>query len=681
MRNEQPLISVIVPVFNAEKYLNECLSSIRCQTYSNLEIVIIDDGSTDTSAEICDAYANLDKRFVVFHITNKGVSNARNLGLDQSHGEYVLFVDSDDWIDMNYIECLWNEIGKFDIIISDFTEECEEGCMPRNYKKFDSRYSEKNIDKVLQDCIDAYIYTYVIWGKLYRKNLLNNVRFQKQPYSEDAIFIREVFDRCDKVKFLRCQGYHYRISGTGVTSDNSRVQEKITGNIKMLQCTERIFRHHNKNDKYIKQLWKKGLSDYLNVVIKSRSISGIFDYYDINQMVASSPHGNQLYLKWQVVKFMKKVHILKNNANNKVGVITIYDLLNYGNRLQNYAVHRILEDMGTYPETLVIDEIGKKELLRRLLHQEPIFNWNTRQESESFINSLDEMNRKKYDNFKAFTNHYISINKMKIIGTISKKIDDRYRFFIAGSDQIWNCTTGQAASWEFLEFATSQKCISYAASFGINHIPDRYRKKIRKGLNHIAHISVREQAGAKIVTELTGRNVEVLIDPTMMIDASDWLKIALKPKKIDCDKPYILTYFLGDCSEQAENDLNRYAAMHDLVVYNLLDYAQPDLFVSGPSEFVYLISHAKLVMTDSFHACVFSFLFRKPFLVYNRVSSKGNMISRIETLLKKFHLERKYVDSGLDNDLFEADYTEGYNQLEVERKKAMDFLKKSMNMG
>ena len=110
------------------------------------------------------------------------------------------------------------------------------------------------------------------------------------------------------------------------------------------------------------------------------------------------------------------------------------------------------------------------------------------------------------------------------------------------------------------------------------------------------------------------------------------------------------------------------------------DRDQPELYVSGPEEFIFLLSKAKLVLTDSFHACVFSFLFRKPFLVYKREDTQNNMMSRIDTLLKKFKLQRKFVDSGLHNELFECDYDLGYEILAKERVKVIEFLKKSMNL-
>lgn len=119
---ESTFISVIVPVYNVEEYLCKCLDSLLSQTFRNLEILLIDDGSTDRSGEICDRYANADSRIKVFHKENGGVSSARNMGLDNAKGEWITFVDADDWIDANMYENLCNEAIKSqsDIVLCDF---------------------------------------------------------------------------------------------------------------------------------------------------------------------------------------------------------------------------------------------------------------------------------------------------------------------------------------------------------------------------------------------------------------------------------------------------------------------------------------------------------------------------------------------------------------------------------
>ena len=118
----KPLISIIVPIYNVEKYLSRCINSVLSQTFPDFELLLIDDGSTDKSGYICDGYAQKDSRIKVFHIENGGVSAARNYGLDNARGEWITFVDADDWIDKDMYYKLYNEaiLSEADIVICDF---------------------------------------------------------------------------------------------------------------------------------------------------------------------------------------------------------------------------------------------------------------------------------------------------------------------------------------------------------------------------------------------------------------------------------------------------------------------------------------------------------------------------------------------------------------------------------
>lgn len=191
----------------------------------------------------------------------------------------------------------------------------------------------------------------------------------------------------------------------------------------------------------------------------------------------------------------------------------------------------------------------------------------------------------------------------------------------------------------------------------------------------MSKISVREEAGAKIIKDLTGRDATVLVDPTMLLTKEEWRNVSKKPKGAK-EGGYILTYFLSPKCDAAKERLEEIRDGRE--VYELLNEKDKVVGTVGPSEFLWLFDHADMIITDSFHACVFSFLFNKPFLVYDRNWNEGNMNSRLETLLSKFHLERKYINSALKNDVWEHDYTEGYKQLEIEREKAINFLKEAL---
>ncbi len=357
----------------------------------------------------------------------------------------------------------------------------------------------------------------------------------------------------------------------------------------------------------------------------------------------------------------------------KIGIITIYDLLNYGNRLQNYATTRVLHELGGETETLILKEYTLRDVIKIVLGKNNVgLNWNWKQETDEYYNDLDEAEKEKYNNFYQFTYDNMTLRKMVYFNFLPFVIDSKYDYFITGSDQVWNPYIAQAKDWEFLLFSSPKKRISFSASFGLDSIP--YDQRIVDALNDFKALSVREEAGAKIIKDLTGRDAVVLVDPTMLLSSEEWRNLAKKPR--GGEEGYILTYFLSPKNNEAAKELDEIRDGRE--VYELLNPEDQVCRTAGPSEFLWLFDHADFILTDSFHACVFSFLFNKPFIVYERNWDGGNMNSRLETLLQKFHLERKYANSGLENDIWEHDYEEGYKQLEIEREKAKNFLKKAL---
>lgn len=233
----EELISVIIPVYNAEEYLPRCINSIIDQTYFNIEIILVDDGSNDRSGHMCDEYARKDARIKVIHQQNRGVSEARNKGLAIARGELIAFIDSDDYIDKDYLKILYNNIDNCDIISCNFKIIYSNDTTKRDYKMQYNTQIKTSNNELFSDCINSMIYTYVIWGKLYRRKIIGNIRFKKQAYSEDALFIREVFLNCENVKLIPYNGYNYFIGEQNVTEDKKRAAEKLSGILKMLLST------------------------------------------------------------------------------------------------------------------------------------------------------------------------------------------------------------------------------------------------------------------------------------------------------------------------------------------------------------------------------------------------------------------------------------------------------------
>ena len=365
-------------------------------------------------------------------------------------------------------------------------------------------------------------------------------------------------------------------------------------------------------------------------------------------------------------------------TNMNIAIVTIYDLNNYGNRLQNYATVKFLQNCGYSVETIILDyntlSGSVKNLIKKIIGIKTYRDWNMQQEEDERVNSLSENQKRRYRNFYKFTYEHIPPRYIRIIeGVPSLKIR-KYDYFLVGSDQVWNPEIAQARPWEFLCFAPPTKRVAWCASFGIEEIEDM-DYKIGKELKKFRQISVREKSGAQLVEKLSGRKAEVLIDPTLMLTAQEWLEVAEEPNGYNLPEKYILTYFLGNKTFGLQREIGYYANELDAEVVDLLDESNQKLYSAGPEVFVYLIANAKLVLTDSFHACVFSFLFQKPFLVYERNEiNKKNMMSRIDTLLETFDLRRKFRNSGLDNEILEANYEKGYRALETEREKVKKYI-------
>ena len=346
-----------------------------------------------------------------------------------------------------------------------------------------------------------------------------------------------------------------------------------------------------------------------------------------------------------------------------MGKIAIYTIIsmNYGNRLQNYALSKVLGNLGYEVETIRRYPVKHKHLktLKNIIR--------------SFII------KDKFTNFFLFDRRIKWSDCFVNQKDYSRNIEQYYDAFIIGSDQIWNLTFDFINENAFLPFVKEKRKISYAASFGVDSFDEMLCKQA-KALNDIASISVREEAGATIAEQITGRSPEVLVDPTMLLTREEWLEIAQKPISGFPDTSYIVLYFLGNISKKRNAMIQSIAQKLGLRICSIFG-EQATLTNCGPSEFVYLISHASLVLTDSFHACVFSILFQKPFAVFNRESNDAKMNSRIITLLRRFNLEERYLTDQVDAENYaylSCSFTESEHVLERERKHSETFLKSAL---
>ena len=170
----KPLISVIVPVYNVEQYLRKCLDSVISQTYTNLEIILVDDGSTDLGGKICDDYASKDDRITVIHKVNGGLGFARNTGLEMCHGEYIMFVDSDDWLSVDAVRVLYDKLifDASDIAVGKHVEIYESGSISEIWWKINEDTLLSKNDVFTQMSPDLLL-PVAAWGKLFKRSIFN----------------------------------------------------------------------------------------------------------------------------------------------------------------------------------------------------------------------------------------------------------------------------------------------------------------------------------------------------------------------------------------------------------------------------------------------------------------------------------------------------------------------------
>ena len=215
-----PLVSIIIPVYNVSHYLPQCLESVIHQTYQNIEIIIVDDGSTDDSKDICDQYANNDNRIRVIHTDNKGLASARNLGVDNAAGTYLSFIDSDDWMELHTIHTL---VKAAEQMTADIV--CAKRCLEYVGKTVHSQGDRERVQVFHgEEIISAYVsgvFRDVVWNKLYRADRFAQIRFPDGHNYEDAFTtwkrMKKLSDEGGTVVAISEELFHFRVRKSSIT--------------------------------------------------------------------------------------------------------------------------------------------------------------------------------------------------------------------------------------------------------------------------------------------------------------------------------------------------------------------------------------------------------------------------------------------------------------------------------
>ncbi|MGV4415209.1 glycosyltransferase family 2 protein [Chryseobacterium sp. T1] len=284
--NNLALISVIVPIYKVESYLRECVDSIIGQTYTNLEIILVDDGSPDRCGEICDEYATKDSRVIVIHKENGGLSDARNVGLDICKGDYISFIDSDDFVHPQFIEVLYTNLvfNEADISFCNFIRFTSSDSIKQTSK------TEGSTEVFKGDYMINNLYNntwvpknIVVWNKLYKLNIFSSLRFEKGFVHEDELIFTDLFENNYKIIYTDIDLIYYREREGSIMTSNFSLK-KIESQKRIYDKRNKFFRKEKRYDliKLNKKSWLIYLGYWmLNDKSKKRHLLTIKDWVSI----------------------------------------------------------------------------------------------------------------------------------------------------------------------------------------------------------------------------------------------------------------------------------------------------------------------------------------------------------------------------------------------------------------
>lgn len=242
--------SVIIPVYNVEKYINRCLKSILSQRYDDLEIIVIDNGSTDSSGSICDTYASEYSNISVYHIENHGVGSARNFGLSKARGEFIYFVDSDDYLVGNLFAEFEDKLTPdFDLLVFSYYNSFEQEMTEKNRTKkilpYNGSYDKYDFSKIFKDLFLSDM-LYTVWNKFYRREFLieNNISFEKYELGEDVRFNLNAYRNVNKV-YLSQDSYYVYVIGRKGSAMSSYNPKRLQYQLQELELVDSLLKDWN----------------------------------------------------------------------------------------------------------------------------------------------------------------------------------------------------------------------------------------------------------------------------------------------------------------------------------------------------------------------------------------------------------------------------------------------------
>ena len=385
----------------------------------------------------------------------------------------------------------------------------------------------------------------------------------------------------------------------------------------------------------------------------------------------------------------------KYSRMKKIGIVTVTNH-NFGSILQTFALQIVVRKMGYDTEIIKYHEPKSKKIFR--LRNKEYAVSRLKMLFKYFIMTLrfrKGRNKLKlrFTTFKKFVDKELFFSKACTNKKELTNISKSYGTILLGSDQVWH-PMNLYMDFFTLSFVPAEvNKVAYAPSFGVSSLPKSHRKSYKKFISRFNYLSCREESGVKLIKRLTGKNAQWVCDPTILLSSTDWLPYL--SDKVKFESKYVFCYFIGDNPSQ-RLIVKQFASERGLKVIGLLhideyipndesytDYAPYDI---GPSEFLYLIKNAKYVMTDSFHATVFSLLFHNNFYTFNRFENRRGKptTSRIDSLLTIVNLSDRKVPNQPSMDYFnqvqKINFDDIDSKLAAFRQSSIEYLKNALKV-
>lgn len=669
------MISIIIPIYNTEKYLRECLSSVLKQTYSNFEVLLIDDGSTDSVPYVCREFMQKDSRIRFYSQGHQGVSAARNKALDMAKGEYVFFVDSDDMIAPVLLQRLYEqlEMRKVEMAYCHyFISEVEKEVA--SLKKKEEKAAEWTLfdqDQLIEKCHETGVFC-GIGGKMILKNAIGALRFENGLIAgEDTLFLYKLIQKRISAVCTSEKMYYYRKH----ENNCSALKSKLEGVLSIESVVKRLaFRERQCGREENARKWEV---HYLNSL---KQVADHLDKKELNKLRSDvarelrKPSSRNQTLRFRIAVFLVyfyprlylvikssyrfltgtkgKTIVNKFERNESIGILTFYWADDYGALLQSYALKTYL---NKYQKAVLIPYVPKALRSRYCLLEDntdtslmrSCYKKAKRILSRTFFNELIVKCKMSRFRAKYLINTYQRLDNSEDICKFRKDIGT----YVIGSDQVWNpeITDGFQEGY-FCTFRQWRKEISryvaYAVSIGTERLNEQYDQAFSKLLVNFDAISLREPSAVLYVESLCDKTLDVVLDPVFLLEREEWELLLRTGGKVKY-REYIAVYYTEYNQVMSEylKELEKYTGLNVLILKpqteEIYYWTDNQVYATscGPIEFLELVNHANYVVTNSLHGVALSIIFHKKFAVFQHSVRNARLLD----LLQLVQLESRIV--------------------------------------